>query len=156
MTLKHAAALFISGNGVISFTSNIFYSVQKSTKSAFRIVTSALPVIYYILASYLLFRTEFYSKHPSIALWITIPLFSSMNSKMVVCNVSKMDISPIQPIIVPWLLLIYNPLGLPESQILILIFATNLLMYAYFVVTTITQICNCLGIYCLSIKKQKK
>jgi hypothetical protein len=135
-TFTDFAAVFIIIQSAMCLFSNFWMSISTTTKTYFRLVTSLLPVIYFILAFYLLKTTQFYQDHVSYALWMLVPIFSLVNSKLVVCNVSHMEFNPIQPIILPWLLLLVD-IGLPEWQVLALIMASNSMMYVYFVVTTI-------------------
>ena len=86
-----------------------------------------------------------------------------MNTKIIICNVTKMRFFPFQ-----WSALVYAlfpinnyvlpKLGidsLPESLVASIVFCLAFTVYLQLVLAVIWQICSALDINCLTIKKKK-
>lgn len=115
-----------------------------------------LPFIQWNIAVLIVFNTEWGWAHPAWALLLLTPGFCLVNSKIIVCNFTKMDTGMWESALF-WILLfpLNNWLGNPYEEWVVatIVGLANLLTYSIFVKCTIDQICGFLDIYCLSIKK---
>ena len=136
LTMLLVVTVYLAMQAVICMSYGVVLSLKETKRSKVEMVTSFLPICYFLIAVYLLGQTKFFVAHPGIALYMLIPLYSLINSKLVICNVADMYFNPIQPIFLPWLLLLVD-VGISEQNVLLLIFASNALIYVYFALTTI-------------------
>ena len=123
---------------------------------------SMLPFLQWILSVKLVFDTEWAWAHPCLGVLLLGPSFCLINSKMIVCNFTKMETGLWESSLF-WILLF--PLNTwlggpqPEWMLACVIGAAHLATYSIFVKCTIDQICGFLKINCLSIgylNKDKK
>jgi hypothetical protein len=104
---------------------------------------------------------------------MSIPVIGLINSRQIVCSVTKMNMNKIPKTTLWYLLFPLNramagyltsdlasttssaPIIVKEDQLALFIFIVTLARYSHFAIGTVKQICNALDIWCFSIKSEK-
>ena len=108
-----------------------------------------------ICAAQLFLSTDFAFKHPALALIVLLPGYCAINSKLIVCSVTNMEVEKHAIGFYSFMLIPFNKymeLGMDENWLIIFSFGLSLFQYWTWVTCTIGQICEFLDIGCLTIK----
>ena len=116
-----------------------------------------MPLFFWLGAlAYLFISVEWAYQYPLLAVLLLTPSYCTMNSKLIVCSFTNMEINSFNPNMLIFTLFPLNKTlldgAIPEWQIAGLIAIFEYGLYLTFVVYTTSQMTEFLGIHCLSIK----
>lgn len=138
-------------------------------------LAGVMPLAQWGIATMYTFQTDWGWSHPALAMLLLCPGYCLINSKMIVCNFTKMEMEMNSWCFIWFLLFPVNSarkffyfstlfrfftfsvgLVIPQEVVAAYIGLMNLSEYSTFVYCTIGQITKFLDIYCLSIKPKKQ
>lgn len=166
MPLVHLVAYFGCSTTIGGCISNLMTVYTKSKHTFIHQVEGLIPLWFIALFVWLCFTyTEIAWTKPALIIYIIGPFFSLSCSRMIVGSVTHSkftmfrDLHLSMPFIFAMIILPANSiygLGLDETYLVFALIAINLAAYFQYVVNAISQICEALDIYCLTIKHPKK